>query len=725
MKLRVFYLLLFVFVYQGVAFAQNFGAVEELINRRFPNMKGKVGFTKIAFSGYDSATYTSAKNKLVIKANTVNAASYALYDYIKTYCKSSLSHTGDNVVIPAILPATKKTGNISAVYPLRYALNYCTYNYTMSFWKWEDWERELDWMSLNGVNLMLAQIGTEEVWQKTMLELGFSDQEIRAFIPGPAFNGWWLMGNLEGWGGPVSDNMIKHWTSLQKKILTRMKELKIEPVVQAFTGLVPSTLKNHFPDAQIVDQGNWWGFKRPVVLLPKDDALFKKIAAIYYKNLKALYGSDFAYLGGDLFHEGGNTKGVNLTETANLIQKNMQEHFPGAVWVLQGWQNNPEKQILDGLKPEQTLILDLKGDDEENWLKRNQYGNFPWMWTTITNFGGKTTSNGTLMRVYTETKRAEEKFGKDLLLKGTGIIPEGIENNAIVYQWALDRSWQKNIPSIQENLEAFIVARYGTVSQDLKEGWQYLLQTIHSGYNPKITGGQGGYESIFCGRPDSNYVRTTSCCGPTQIWYDVDVLTRAAIHFEQAYKNLKTTATLQFDLTDTWRQVINLRGRMVYNDIMKAIKDKSKLVFETKKTEFIKLLELQDRWLGTNPMFKVGRWLNQARNMLPDAADKKLAEWNARAQITYWGGDTNPRSVLHDYANKEWQGLLKDLYLPRWNNFFAYAAARIDGKEAVYPDFFDMEKKWSRMQNEYSNVPEGNITELLQEIHRTVITNKQ
>jgi hypothetical protein len=29
------------------------------------------------------------------------------------------------------------------------------------------------------------------------------------------------------------------------------------------------------------------------------------------------------------------------------------------------------------------------------------------------------------------------------------------------------------------------------------------------------------------------------------------------------------------------------------------------------------------------------------------------------------------------------------------------------------------------MQNEYSNVPEGNITELLQEIHRTVITNKQ
>ena len=40
----------------------------------------------------------------------------------------------------------------------RYALNYCTYNYTYSFYDWNDWERELDWMALNGVNLMLAPL---------------------------------------------------------------------------------------------------------------------------------------------------------------------------------------------------------------------------------------------------------------------------------------------------------------------------------------------------------------------------------------------------------------------------------------------------------------------------------------------------------------------------------------------------------------------------------------
>lgn len=683
-------------------------------------MMSKVLIQKISFSNYDSATYLCTKNKLIIQANTINAASYALYDYVKKFCKSSLSHTGDNITIPQILPDTRSKATIAARYPLRYALNYCTYSYTMSFWKWEDWEKELDWMSLNGVNLMLAPMGTEAVWQKTMLELGFKDKEIRDFIPGPAFNAWWLMGNLEGWGGPVSDNMISHWAVLQKKIIARMKELKISPVVQGFTGLVPSTITKYYPTAQLVDQGNWCGFKRPVVLLPKDE-LFNKIAGIYYKNLKELYGSDFSYIGGDLFHEGGETKGVNLTETAHLLQKNMQEHFPNCTWVLQGWQHNPQKIILDGLDPKHTLILDLMGDDAENWLKRNQYGNFPWIWTTITNFGGKTTSSGNLLRAYTETHLAEKHFGQNLLLKGTGIIPEGIENNAIIYQWALDRSWQKNIPDVQDKLTEFIIARYGTINEDLKAAWQYLLQTTYSAYHPDIPGGQGGYESIFCSRPDTNYIYSTSCCGPKRLWYDPAVLLQAALSFEKAFNRIKNVETLNFDLTDTWRQVINLKGRTVYEELVEAIKRNDKNLFETKKKEFIQLIELQDRWLGTNPYFRVGRWLTQAKDLLPHVADKKNAEWNARTQITYWGTATDPNNLLHDYAQKEWQGLLKDLYLPRWNLFFEYATAKINGGIIKYPNFFEMEKNWSRLQNDYKANPEGNIEALLKEIHQIVI----
>jgi alpha-N-acetylglucosaminidase len=51
--------------------------------------------------------------------------------------------------------------------------------------------------------------------------------------------------------------------------------------------------------------------------------------------------------------------------------------------------------------------------------------------------------------------------------------------------------------------------------------------------------------------------------------------------------------------------------------------------------------------------------------------EKALYEWNARVQITTWGNrycaDTGG---LRDYAHKEWQGLLADFYMPRWNMFF-------------------------------------------------------
>lgn len=166
---------------------------------RLPALKGKVVFHLMGLCKKDTASYYEKGQKLFIYASSKSAAGYELNDYLRKYCNSSLSHTGDNIQIPQVLPQTKKNIALSAVYPIRYALNYCTYNYTMSFWGWKEWEKELDWMALNGVNLMLAPVETEEVWQKTLEEFGCSDLEICKFIPGSAFNAWWLMGNLEGW----------------------------------------------------------------------------------------------------------------------------------------------------------------------------------------------------------------------------------------------------------------------------------------------------------------------------------------------------------------------------------------------------------------------------------------------------------------------------------------------------------------------------------------------
>ena len=62
----------------------------------------------------------------------------------------------------------------------------------------------------------------------------------------------------------------------------------------------------------------------------------KKVAEAYYQSLTKLFGTDFEFLGGDLFHEGGITTGVDVGSVAAQVQRQMLRFFPRAKWILQG-----------------------------------------------------------------------------------------------------------------------------------------------------------------------------------------------------------------------------------------------------------------------------------------------------------------------------------------------------------------------------------------------------
>jgi len=49
-----------------------------------------------------------------------------------------------------------------------YVIFYYSWLFADSFvwWDWERWEKEVDWMALQGVNLPLAFTGQEAIWQK-------------------------------------------------------------------------------------------------------------------------------------------------------------------------------------------------------------------------------------------------------------------------------------------------------------------------------------------------------------------------------------------------------------------------------------------------------------------------------------------------------------------------------------------------------------------------------
>jgi alpha-N-acetylglucosaminidase len=51
---------------------------------------------------------------------------------------------------------------------ISYVIFYSSWFFADSFvwWDWERWEKEVDWMALQGVNLPLAFTGQEAIWQK-------------------------------------------------------------------------------------------------------------------------------------------------------------------------------------------------------------------------------------------------------------------------------------------------------------------------------------------------------------------------------------------------------------------------------------------------------------------------------------------------------------------------------------------------------------------------------
>ncbi len=668
-------------------------AVEGLAQRVAPWLSPHLVLEQIPKDqGNDVFELGSRNGQIVIRASSASSAAVGLNWYLKYYCHRSISHLGNNMSRVKPLPTVPQGERHVAQFQYRYYLNYCTFSYTFAFTDWKGWERELDWMALNGVNLALATTGSEAVWQNTLRRIGYSENEILEFFPGPAYTAWWLMGNFEGWGGPITQRMIDERSSLQRKILARMREFGIEPVLQGFYGMVPASLAKKYPIAKIIDQGDWNGFRRPMILL-SSDPLFARLATIYYEEMKKLYGPA-KYFGGDLFHEGGKTDGLNVAALAKGVQDAMQEAQPGATWILQGWQENPKDELLEGLQKDRIIVLNMESDA---WEKRKGFQGAPWIWGIINNFGENVGMFGDLERIAAEPSRAAASpYGKEMA--GVGSLMEGINNNPVVYDLLFETAWRNGKVDLSEWIHGYVQYRYGRSAPGLERAWELLVETA---YSPTA----GSPQSIYCARP-SLQVKGVSTWGSTNIGYDEGKLEEAAREFLSAQSEMGKVDAYQLDAVDLVRQVVANRGLEIYRNMIAAYAAKDKIKFNQDANTFRSLLKEQDELLGTRREFLLGNWLGQAKTMARTEEEAAQCEKNARMQITYWGPD-DPGTEALDYASKEWSGLLDDFYLKRWEMFIGELNARLDGKSEGKVNYFEFEKSWAEQRKAFPAAPTG------------------
>lgn len=678
--------------------------------------------------GRDYFILSNETGKIAITGRTGVCLAVGFHHYLKYFCNAHVSQMSMQVNLPEAPVPVGEIVRRETPFQTRYSYNYCTLSYTMAFWGEAQWKRELYWLAMNGVNLVLDITAQEEVWRRFLGALGYSHMECKDFIAGPAYYAWAYMANISGFGGPVHDNWFAARTRLARRNHLMMRRLGMQPVLQGYSGMAPSDINQKVPDAKVISQGLWNGFPRPAMLKTTTDA-YRRLAQLFYRCQREVFGDVSHYYATDPFHEGGRNGGMSPKKMARFVLDEMLKNDPESVWVIQSWGENPSKSLLQGLRgrKEHALVLDLYAEARPHWetWAGGEFDNTPWLWCMLNNFGGRMGLNGHMDTVASEVARAANTAK---YMAGIGITPEATFSNPVLFDLFFETVWSdtpEHLPPIEPDmwLAQYVRRRYGAESEAAMESFRLLRKTV---YNPSLNhNGEGAPESVVNARPAFE-IRSASSWGTAVIGYDKHEFERAVRLLLEDYDALKESDGYLFDLADCLKQMLSNTAQEYHHTMVQAYREKNLTVFDDYSARFFQLISLTEQVLGTRREFLLGTWLRGAQKLAEEADDftRDLYEFNARALITTWGAIRQANEGgLRDYSNKQWAGLTHDFYRPRWEKWIALRRAELTGgqkdrrsEKEQAEDWFHMEWKWVLGRNPYPAEVNGlDLKELAQQ----------
>lgn len=657
----------------------------------------------------DWFSYYSRDGKVVLEGNDGVSIASALGQYLKDNCGWHLSWCGKRDVLPDEFPLPEHKVTKVSPYKYRYYLNYCTFNYSMSWWDFDRWQQEIDFMALNGINMPLALTGQNSVWRRVYNKLGFTDSELESFFSGPAYFNWFWMGNLDGWGGPLPHSFMEYHEKLQKQILHAERSLGMTPVLPAFTGHVPPAFEDKFPEAK-VRKTTWVNFPEVSILDPEEE-LFTTIGRMFIEEQTKLYGTDHLY-SADTFNENmpPTDDPTYLSQISSKVYSSMNDVDPDAVWVMQGWLFYHEREfwgedqikaLLGAVPDDNMIILDLWSERYPVWKRTEAYYGKPWIWCMLHNFGQNINMSGNVNSVANDPASAlnNPASGK---MSGIGLTMEGIGQSPLVYALMLDNVWRDVPVDKDEFLTGYLTNRYGKFSQTAFDAWKILMSSVYEN-----TVNNGGQESIITGRPsfNENPGGTTN----TKRHYQETDLVTAWKMLVSCMDELGESDGYRYDLVDVTRQVLADHASILQQDVASKYAEGDLHGFKEAADRFLGLVDDMDALLGSREEFLLGKWLSSARAIGTTEEEKDLYERNARNLITLWG---NKDCRIRDYACRQWNGMMSGFYRPRWEMFFDVVEQALkEGTELDHDAFVssckDWEWQWVSGHETYRTEPTG------------------
>ncbi len=671
-------------------------AANELIERVVPGYSGQFVLELIeSENGKDVFEILDKDGQICLRGNTPVAIASAFNWYLKYTCNTHVSWCGDQLDLPRKLPFPKEKVHKVIDGEFRSYFNYCTLNYSASWWDWERWQREIDFMAMNGINMPLSVIGLEGVWYNALMKFGFSDEEARAYLVGPAYLAWQWMTNIQSHGGPLPKSWIDQHIVLGQKIIERQIELGMKPIQQGFSGCVPREFIQKFPDAAILEERSWCGFKGTAQLDPLD-SLFSKFGKVFLDEQKKLFGAHGHYAS-DPFHEGHppNESAEYMNAVGSAIFDLINTFDSESKWVMQAW--SIRKDIATAVPKGKLLVLDLNG---RKWEDNDSFWGHDFVVGNLHNFGGRINMHGDLRLIASNQYRKAKQEAPNV--KGSGLFMEAIEHSPVYYDLAFEMPFHSTGIDIQDWLRAYANRRYGKVSDEAHKAWQLLLDGPYCAGTNEVE-----KSSMICARPAVNVKKSGPNAG-FKIPYQPTNLIKALEYLLSDVDNLKQSEGFRYDIVDLQRQIMSNLSQEIHKKAALAFQNKDLQAFDLHSSRFLNLLIDVNGLLETRTEFSFDRWVSEARSWGITPEEKQLYEYNATLLVTQWGADK-----IFDYSWREWSSLISGYYHPRWEKFYSMlkvhlqngseykedGLSMIHGRETLrangfYAGLDDWEKEW-------------------------------
>ena len=655
---------------------KDLAAVRGLAKRIVPAYCGKIVFEKIPQEG--TFEVESVDGRLHVRGDNAISLAMGLNWYLKNCCLVTVSmHAFDPVQCPSQMPAVPEKVTKKALVKERFFLNYCTFGYTMPWWKWEDWERLVDWMALNGVTMPLATSGQEAIWLKIWQKHGLSEEQVRSYFTGPAHLPWHRMCNIDGVDAPLPQSWIDAQVDLQKKILGREREFGMTPVLPAFNGHVPGALKDIYPDAPITDISGWAGFDKQYLchFLSPESELFQTIQKEYLQAQTELFGTDHIY-GMDLFNEveAPSWDPATLARISTSAYKSLAAVDPDAKWLQMAWMfyydskhwtKDNIKAYLEAVPKGKVIMLDYFIENTPVWPLTDKFFGQPYIFCYLGNFGGNTHIVGPFDAVSSRTADVLENGGENLT--GLGTTLEGFGVNQFFFEYMFDRAWSDGAAFDDDAwVRNLADRRTGVADPGAEKIWRRFIDScyVHTAYS------EG---PLVCGRP---------CADGFWHWTVVHNLHFSNAALAGVWNDLLAVDSERdshrFDVVNTGCQTLG-NYFAVKRDVFTAAFRLGDIETARKTAQEMKTLMREiDTLAAYEPQFSLARWVRDAEGFAASPDEKAYYAMNARHIVSTWGF----HKQIKDYASRLWSGLVSSYYAPRWDMFLDEVVRCMEAGEA-------------------------------------------